>query len=228
MKNENAVLRNLFISVIFLVSAFISVNAQDKFEGKVKFRMDSPDGNMDMTYFSNGDNVRINVEGEGVEGTMSMILSGKKMMVLMPAQQMYMEFSSDFMNQKHEEEMDDSEQKIKPEDFPKFKTGETKVISGYKCDQYKFTEQDEEVEVWATDELGNFFFIENPMSGEEGVQSMFNGTGFFPLLIISKDKSGGREFKMEATSVEKMSVSSDMFSVPSGYKKFDMGMFNQE
>ena len=57
---------------------------------------------------------------------------------------------------------DEEEHEGEPVDFEKFKTGKVKDINGYECHQWVFTDEDEddEVEAWVTDELGNLGLTE--------------------------------------------------------------------
>jgi hypothetical protein len=227
MKLNMNIVKSFCIATILLISiVFNNTFAQETFEGKLKFKMTSPEGVMDMVYFSKGKKIKVNIAGAVAGENVSMIMTDESIKMLMPGQNMYMEFPVSMMKKMQGAAGGEGETEYTPEDFPKFKTGQTKVINGYKCDQYKFEDDNAVTEVWATTELGNFYFLQNPMGGENGVQSMFNNAGFFPLIILSKNKVNGTDFKMEATEIEKMSLSDNEFAIPAGYNKLDAGMFN--
>ncbi|NLT49536.1 MAG: DUF4412 domain-containing protein [Ignavibacteria bacterium] len=223
MKNVKSI--SAILTLIFFIALFSGNNifGQKTFEGKIKYKLTGGGKTAVMDYFTKGKNIRVEVND--VEKVV-MIMKGKDILILMPGQKMYMKFPSDMMSKKGN---NTEEKEFSPEDLPKFKTGKSKKINGYNCDQYIITDENNTVELWATKELGNFFFLEAPDGGEKSIQSAFNNMGFVPMIIISKNKAGKEEMKMEATEIKKMSIESSMFDVPGNYKEFDMkNMFNQE
>ncbi len=58
---------------------------------------------------------------------------------------------------------------------------------------------------------------------QKAIVSMVVDQKLFPMKVESTDKSGNDKSEMEVVKVEKKSLSSGLFEVPEGYKKFDMG-----
>ena len=197
---------------LFLLVSF--VNAQKPFEGKVKYKMYFNQANdaMEMAYFIKGSTARIEMQNEGMEQVM--LIFEDKMVMLIPDQNMYMEF-----NKTADEYMDDyQETHEKP-----IKTNETKTILGYKCEKWIVKSYDNETEIWLTEGLGNYMFMGNPMDRKQSAwQKSIMGNSFFPLLVITRDEKGKEIYKQEVTEIKAMSLSADMFQIPSGYQKMNM------
>ncbi len=221
--------RFLFFSLIFVFC--INLKAQNNFEGNIKFKITSKDNSIDMNYFLKEGKFRIEM-GENAENAVFINANGKSL-ILMPEQKMYMDLDNpmfakmkDMMGKKNDDENGD--QNDKDFDINKYRTGKTKSILGYECEQWVFNdiEEDEQnqVEAWVTDELGNFMFMENPMGSgfSPDWSGSFKNKGFFPLLVISKDSDGEEISKFEATEINKKSLSDDLFHAPSDYKEMKM------
>ena len=183
---------------------------------------------MSMDYFLKNKNIRMEMGKEAKEAIF--IYSNGKSMILMPEQKMYMDLDNsmfakmkEMMHKNNDENKDD-----KDFDINKYKTGKTKTILGYECEQWIFNDtedgEQDQVEAWVTDELGNFMFMENPMGSgfSPGWESSFKNKGFFPLLVITKDSEGKETSRFEATEVDKKSLSDDLFQVPSDYSEMKM------
>lgn len=209
---------------LILFSASVFVFPQKGFEGKLTMNIEAAGQKTGMNYLIKGDKFRIEVK-DGEESAMIMDSKTKKMIVLVPSQKMYMEFDYGKMtdgmsgNKKHKEE---ANAQIK-------KTGETKKINGYNCEKWLINDENNNIEAWVTTELGNFVFAQNPMGGNDGPewQKEFEGKGFFPMQVLEKDANGNVNSKMEVTGIEKTSLNSDLFKVPSGFHKMEIpGMDN--
>lgn len=206
---------NLHGQVIFIVFFLsVSVFAQTGFEGKVAMRI-TGDETADIDYFIKGNNLRMEMDADGNKGVILYDLKDQKTTMLMPGQNMYMEYKLDRSMIKNDTKHSDKTDDIK-------RTGETKEINGYKCEKWIFKEDGDLVEAWMTDELGNFYMMMNPMDKEaqNEWQQKLQGN-YFPMKVdVIED--GEKTSSMEVLSVDEMSLKDDLFKVPPGYKKFDM------
>ena len=50
-----------------------------------------------------------------------------------------------------------------------------------------------------------------------GWSSSVKNSGFFPMLVITRDEDGNETSRFEATEVEEKSLSNELFEVPSNY-----------
>ena len=102
------------------------------------------------------------------------------------------------------------------------KTGKTKTIAGYKCEQYTYNDEETESEFWITDELKT--------SSSDFFSALFktsvytNGMGWgYVMESASKDKSTGDETKMTVTKVDRNSRHNFKLS---DYQITNLGSFN--
>ncbi len=84
------------------------------------------------------------------------------------------------------------------------KTGRSKTIQGYKCDEYTFNDEDTESEMWVTTDL--------KLHSQDFFNSLFktslysSGMGWgYPMEITSIDKDSGRKSFMQVTKVDENS-----------------------
>ena len=109
------------------------------------------------------------------------------------------------------------------------KTGETKTINGYECEQWIIKGDDNTSEAWMTKDLGSFIFFQSPMGGKEKPkwQEDIESSGYFPMLVIEKDSDGNETGRFEVKSIEKKSLDDSFFTVPDGYSQMKMPMGGQ-
>ena len=215
----------LILLSILLVSSN-SVIGQNNFEGKIKFKISHDDEVMFLDYFLKDDKLRMEM-GDNKEAVF--IKTEEKSLVLMPDQKQYMDLNNSLfsklpgMTGMQDEE---NEEEIKDFDIDKFRTGKTQSLLGYECAQWIFNDEEEndEVEAWVTDELGNFMLMSSPMAGgySPGWGSNVKNNGFFPLLVITRDGDGEETSRFEATEVNKQSLDNDLFGPPSDFTEFQV------
>ncbi|MCZ7601860.1 MAG: DUF4412 domain-containing protein [Ignavibacteriales bacterium] len=201
--------------LFFLGSIILSAQS---FEGFVKYKMTSDGESMFMNYYKKGENVRMEPEMEEMAG--AVLFKEGKTYMLMPTQNMYMEFDME----KFEDLAEETESNFKEP----IKTGETKDILGYSCEKWIFEDEEFTTEVWAAKGLGEFIFMSMPM-GDQEMPSWYkdlSAGGFFPMHIIAKDKSGKDDGSMEVVEIKEQSVPASMFEIPSNYQKFSMPGMN--
>ena len=179
------------------------------------------DKSQDMSYLIKDNKFRMEMNAGGREAVMLTDPAAHKMYMMMPEQKMYMEFPTDKLNGNKSENM-------KKGDFTK--TGETKVINGYKCEKWTYKSEEGNGDVWMTKDLGSFMLFSNPMGRGHSDQPQWvkdlANEGYFPMLVKMYDTSGKENGTMEVTSVDKKKLDSNLFEVPSDYKKLDMPMMH--
>lgn len=223
--NYKSMLKLSAIFCLIMVVIPVQIHSQN-FEGKVRMKISNDGETSYLDYLVKEEKFRIEPEESQGGGVMIMNMKDQNMMVIMPEQKMYMTFpmKSHMKNFKNENKED---LKSKMENIKM--TGETKTINGYECEKMIYQDDEQNVEAWVTQELGGFMFFNNPMGGnEEDFPDWYSGFGdkFFPMLVIVKDDAGDEESRFEVVSVDKESLSSDLFDAPAGYKKMDMPMMN--
>lgn len=108
------------------------------------------------------------------------------------------------------------------------KTGKTKKILGYRCDQYVMREEDMETEIWGTKDLRGLSSALAKALGEEraGQGEAWNDEltrlGIYPILANTRIEGKVVE-SQEVVRIEKRSLPDDLFSLPAGYKKQSVG-----
>lgn len=211
----------LYCFVLFSLLSSYQIFSQPKsFEGYAQFISEFTDEEseqvikIDMDYYIKNDKFRVEIKS--AEGTSVMLINKDHSYMLMPQANMYMEFPNAVAepNEQNGEKEDKNE-------LAAAKTGQKKNILGYECELYVFHEEDSDLEIWATDELGFFMFAASPMEQSQ-ISNKYFSDGFFPLQILIKDKVGTGTGKVEVLKIEKQSVADNMFEIPAGYSKMTM------
>jgi len=212
-----AAIKIFCFTVLFALLANID-NFSQSFEGKVNVKLVN-DGDVSfMDYLVKGSKFRMEMKDEEGEGTASMIMdmNEMKMITLMPEEKMYLEYPLKKAMEEHKEDIKEEMGKVRI-------TNETKEINGFNCQKLIY-EDKENMEAWATTDIGNFMFYESPMGGS-GIPEWylaFLDAGFFPILVIETDNSGEVESHWEVISAEEKSLSEDLFVPPADYEKIEI------
>ena len=184
--------------------------AAAQFEGTITMRISSTRGGGDMQYSIKGDRLRIDLNA--ATGGMYIITDSGVAKMVMPAQHMYLEPPMPKVN-------DAAAGKAKKASIKA--TGKKETIAGYQCEHYLITAEDGQYDACFSNQLGKFMAPMNPMmsSAKRGdVLSELGGSGF-PLKV---QKVNG-ETVLEVTKVDKKALSEEMFSIPAGYQRMDLG-----
>jgi len=81
------------------------------------------------------------------------------------------------------------------------KTGKTKTIAGYKCDQYLYTDEDTDAEFWISDDVK--INARDYFSSIFRISAYSSGMGWgYIMESTSTDKSTGDKSKMTVTKVD--------------------------
>lgn len=213
-------MKKLFYFISMIVLFLINVLAQN-FEGEIKMTVTSGIDKADLTFFIKDNNSKISAESS--EGKVDIIFDkiNNKLYMVMSIQKMYMEFPLEDLRETYQiDSLENDNKNILP-----LKTGKTKLIAGYECEEFFFEDTDEKVTLWISKENIPFFGFGNPMGTDkkgkkyEQLFSMFHG---FPMEVISISSDDSLEMKMEVTSVMKKTINDSEFSIPSDFIKFDM------
>jgi Domain of unknown function (DUF4412) len=193
---------------------WIGIAAAETSEGVVHFKNTMSNRMSEFDYYHKAAAARMEIDSEGHGGKAAVIFdtAAQKMIMLMPTQKMAMEIPIP------QGEQDTSG--FKPENL--VRTGKTQTILGYSTEQVLYKTEEGETEVWGAKGLGTFAGMHaRPGQPIPAWVRQLQKDGFFPLLVIHKDKTGAERGRMEATKVEKKSLSDELFTVPADYKKFD-------
>lgn len=107
------------------------------------------------------------------------------------------------------------------------RSGRTKKILGYSCEQVLLTHAEGETEIWGTKQLSDLEATTSKVLGESGSEGggwmdEVASLGLYPL--VSHTRMGGRLVEsQETTRIEKKAVAADLFDLPPGYRKQAMG-----
>ncbi len=213
---------SLFSSVIVCLLFITCTNAQEPFSGEVGMKITDDKGNtFNMDYLIKNDLLRLNSAAGGYKMGIIFNSTEKKMIMLMDDQKMYMEMPTDMINQQMGTNEDDTDKEV---DFKP--TGETKEILGYTCEKWVYSGDDNNAEVWMAKNIGNFKFFDGGGMGKPkrkaNWETEIEKSGYFPMLVINKDKNGTVLNQLEVTSVKKKSVDDSHFKIPADYQKFSM------
>lgn len=204
-------------SILAVASAvLVSASSFAQFAGEIDFTKKVGSIEVNYKYFVSGDNVRVEEINDGaVEGVQLMDLSKGTMLAVSPERKMYMEVP----NKRPAAELT----------VEVSKTGKTKTINGFKCEQIIVTCQDKDrkIDYWVAKGDYNFFIPMLKTLNRKENQSMFyleipGMDGYFPMLSTEYTLSNGQVVsELSAGTITKKSVSSDMFAVPAGFSKFE-------
>jgi hypothetical protein len=215
------IIKSLLPAIIIILFQATSILSQSSFEGTIKFKI-THDGDVSfLDYHMKENNLRMEM-GENAEAVF--LKRDDKSLILMPEEEMYMDLNQSLFKNIPGMNNPQKDEEIEEEiDIDKFKTGKVMSILGYECHQWLFKDEndDDEVEAWVTGEIGNFMLMQGPMGGgySPGWNSSLKNSGFFPMLVITRDEDGEETSRFEATEVEEKSLSDALFEVPSNYSE---------
>lgn len=217
--------------------------AENDFEGYFTYEMEVMNADelkgekvneMTMTFYIKGQQTLIDFKNRETQG-MKILINREEEAIyqLMQAnnQKMAMKMDLDKLKEMGQEE------DMKKGDLKTRKTGKTKSILGYNCNQRSVTSEDVEGHVWVTKEvdinLGKIFEVMNkhPRNkfGKKKVRSAysypFKG---FVMESVMKDKNEETKIKTRVTELKSKSLGEKRFDI-SGYRVMNMngGMHQQ-
>ena len=209
---------NTVRTVVLLSLVALCIAPAQTFEGTITFEISSARGTQEMKYLTKGDQVRIDMErGPGMSMSVLMNTTSKDVTMLMPQNKMYMKMNLNTMPVPPE---------IKDQDADFKKTGQTKTILGYTCEQIIISQDKREIEMWVTKGLGKFVQANmNPRAQSPLMKKMekeLTDQGYFPLRTVARAADGSEEMKMEAKSIKKSTLDAALFTIPADYQLMQM------
>jgi hypothetical protein len=203
------------------------VVSAETFEGKVTMKVSSPgmkEGSQNIDFSIKEGYFRIDMKG----GAAAMVMDTKnqKMLILMPAQKMYMERAIPQPGQ-----VPQAQSAFDPSQHSFEATTSKETILGYECTKYVSKGPDETADIWVTDQLGAFGGLfhgggpgqrpQAPAAWEEALK----GKNFFPMKVVATGKHGTTT--LEVTAVDKEPLPDSLFMPPDGWRDLSsmMGAF---
>jgi hypothetical protein len=208
------------------------------FEGVITFKSIDDDGTVtEMKQISKGKKLRI--EGIGGSGTWIMDPAKGRMLMIDPEQKQVMVMTEKDVKQMQSMGEETEEKQAKPEDFKVEinPTGQSRTVAGVRCQVWRgYTESEgkrEEGEACLAEGVGFAMFdlmANNPMMGG-GDSEMEKEFAHYRkvvgpnkgILQSAEIKNGKPVVQLEATKIERSSVSDAQFEPPPGYQVTDMG-----
>ncbi|HEY4130855.1 MAG TPA: DUF4412 domain-containing protein, partial [Gemmatimonadaceae bacterium] len=207
------------IGAVAFASVAFAPQAQAQFEGTITMHMNSQRGTgEDMVWSIKNNRARMDINSG--RAVMYMLRQGDKATIVMPQQKMYVEQSIPATLAQATKNGS-----VKTGDVEV--TGKKETIAGYECEHVITTdEQGGKYDVCLAKGLGTFMMPSNPMgrgASDNGpmaaIMRKLDGATF-PLRV---QKVGSAAPELEVTKIDKKSLDDSMFSVPTDFKKFDMG-----
>jgi hypothetical protein len=211
-------MKHLLTTASLIVFLAVNLMAQ-RFEGSIEFTRKTTIDTTKYTYHVKGDMVRIEEIGSNgqIAGIMIVNTKENKAKSLSPDRKLYMELESP--NNKFIT--------INGSDVKKGKA--SKTIAGYKCEEWIVNNKDQNTTISYYLAKDNFDFFEGLLIALNRkdkfatyYQQLPETKSAFPFLAIEKDLSTGKEkAKLEVSKVTKKTIDSNLFEIPSDYKKFE-------
>lgn len=205
---------NFFISFLFFIGFPVSTQT---FEGNISFVEQKLSDTVYYTYYIKGNFVRIDSYDRNQNQIRSIIIDLEK---------------NEMTSLNHERKLFINKpvlpKMLNEEGFEIIKTGNTKMINGYRCYQWRVKNIDNNTEIayWVTE--GNFdFFIDMlKLFDETEKTSMYylqipNNTGYFPIVSEERTLLRHTRLRLEVLEINEEAVSSNIFTIPSDYKPFN-------
>jgi hypothetical protein len=200
-------------AALVLTLAAVPLAAQS-FEGTVSMTINGENApGQSLTYMLKDGKMRFELGG----GKMAAIIDpgAQRMMVIMPAQRMYMEQSFGAVASAMQAQAGG----LKAPTITR--TGKMETIAGYKCEHVVATDDDgQSVDVCLSSELGGFRMptASNPMAPQrESGWITELGAGKFPLKAVKNGKT-----ILEVTAIDKKPLDAALFVAPEGFQSFAM------
>lgn len=218
-----SILSVFLLCLCSIIPSFVSAN--ELFEGAITLKMTYARGvqSTNMKYYMQGNKMRTEIaSGVGQNSIGIGDYENNKLYVLIPQSQSYMEMSFDAGDL--EKKASQSLENVKIEE-----SNEEKEILGYSCKKWVSTQDGHVTDIWVAKGIGRFMEPKGNLSNAaaEAWRQKIADEGGFPFLVVQKDKNGNELYRLEVTKVERSTLDSDLFQVPSDYKKLDMPKFDQ-
>lgn len=210
------------ISLIIGLILAVVCQAEETFEGTYTMEMSGEGDSAKITIWTKDSHIRMSIASKDMPGEMILRDGMSTMLMIMPAQRIYMEMQIPDMTDKLSEKFGNPGGEPSDE-MPFKKTGKTKKIEGFEAHQFMYEKGAEKMSVWATEELGAMPMARGPvMQGYAAAMQKITGLeAFFPLEMTSY-KNGKMESRMVIKDVDKKELPESMFLPPAGYRRMSM------
>ncbi len=202
------------LQIIFLSLIFLSIGIQaqtNDFEGKIVLKVTTGESVNNMNYMIKGNKVRMDLPQMPMG---YMLMRDSTFYVVMPTQKMYMSVSASQQKMMGKgdplKNLDESRKPVK--------TGKSKTILGYLCNEYLIKDENGTTTIWATDKFINFPGFDG--TGDDQMRSVLGMDKFFPMIVISNEN--GVPIKMEVTEIKAESVPDTQFELPKDFKEMKL------
>ncbi len=221
-------MHRFFVAVLFSVLCFRQAGAQ--FEGIVETRNLTTDeiGSLQqftMTMWIKKDRIRVQSSAFGATPVTTMIYRHDRHIIWMLNEEDKTYFE---ILQEEKPQGPGSGRGPSLEDKPTIRrTGRTKKILGYACEQVLLTRAEGETEIWGTRKLPDLAATTSKVLGQSeaeggGWMDEVASLGLYPL--VSSTRIGGKLVEsQETTRIEMKNLTPDLFDLPPGYQKQAMG-----
>lgn len=211
-------------TAVMMATLVVAARTQGQFEGIIEStnvttdQMGTPQQFV-MTMWIKKDMVRIETSGLPSPGSIMIYRTDQKRIYMInPDEKSYFEISQEEKPQElYAQGSGGGKYSVK-------RTGKTKNIAGYPCEQFLIKRGEESTELWGTKRLPHVVTTLSQALGQgqaqaaDGAVNEVMKLGIFPML--SATKIGGILIeRQEVTKVEARSLDLSIFSIPSGYTK---------
>jgi hypothetical protein len=197
-------MRKYLIALFLVTSAQAGLNAQ-RFEGKLVMKgMESETA----TFFIKGDKVRLEMKSE--DGPLALLYGAKdpKVVALMPERR-YAEIPVMMLG---EDGLDKGSETLS-------RTAEKRTIHGLVCEKWVVVEKGLTTVIWMTKDLGvSWADLIAPVARVAMPKWKDDRNDYFPMEVTQM-KKGKTEKIIEITSLERMALADDKFTIPSGFQQ---------
>lgn len=203
----------LLLGITWSVAAY----GEKSFEGHYTMELTADKETVMTDFWVKDGHMRMSVTNRNIPGEMIIRSDSDKMLVLIPQQKMYIEVGIP----KIKDELPSGEEGTEDSRFKK--TGKTREILGYEAHEFTYEDGNDQLTIWATEELGAMTFGQNPVL-QPFAANMLAVTGlkaFFPLEATSSSK-GKQSFRMQVKTIEKKKLDDSQFKPPSDYRVMTM------
>jgi hypothetical protein len=203
-----------FVSAMFICGTAIA----QPFEGVIEFKRATSIDTTDYVYYVKGNIVRIDEIGTDgkVAGTMLVNIKEYKAQSLSPERKLYMDLEST------------NKQFIKLKDVNVTKGKKTKMVAGYKCEEWIVTKKDQNTIITYYLAKDNFDFFEGLLIAlnrkdklSTYYQQLPETKSVFPLYSQETDLNGKPKASLETTKITKKTLDKSLFLIPADFKRFE-------
>ena len=211
------------LSLTIVTAIVLAVRADAQFEGIVESKNVTIDAlgkpqEFVMTMWIRKDMARIETQGEAAGSTMIYRTDKRRIWMMNPDDQSYFEISQD---EKPQEMYAPGGTTAK---YSINRTGKTKTIAGFLCEQFIIKRENERTELWGTKKLSHLVKTLSKALGQEHAEVAEGATaemmkmGAYPLASATTI-DGVLAESQEVTKIEEKKLEASLFDLPQGYRK---------